>query len=99
MLLHLLARPVPFYAALTTEIEMAVLCQVHDSSGNMVSHGRLGVRSGTTIQWTFRRARGYSWDTVLLELVERVKQCAGHICYFICQYPRFHCEILFFFVS
>lgn len=54
MLFHLLARPVPFHAALTTEIEMAVLCQERDSSDNMVSHGHLGVYSSTTIQWTFR---------------------------------------------
>lgn len=51
MLLHLLAHPVPFPAALTTESEMGVLFQEHDSPDNMVSHGHLGVHSGTTIQW------------------------------------------------
>jgi len=49
MLLHLLARPVPSHTALTTEIEMVVLCQECDSSDNMASHGHMGIYSGITI--------------------------------------------------
>lgn len=96
MLLRLLACPVPFHAALTTETQMAVLRQERDSSDNMASYGHLGIYSGAAVQWSLLCPRNYKRHTILLDLVERVEQRAGFIRYSVRQYPRFYCEVIFF---
>ena len=87
MLLHLLADPVALYVYLPTQSKVFVLGQGRHSPDSVASDGHLGVCSGSTLQRAFRRACNCNWDTILLELVKCVEQCAGCLLQFVCQHP------------
>lgn len=86
VLLHLLADPVALHGRLPTKSEVVVLGQGRGSADSVASDGHLGVCSGSTFEWAFRRACNHNRSAVLLELVELDEQRAGYLLQFVCQH-------------
>lgn len=87
MLLHLLVDPAALHAPLPTQSKVLVLHQGHNSPNSVAGDGYMGICSGATLQWAFRRTCSYYWDTILMELVECDEQCVGYILQSVCQHP------------